>query len=345
MANPAGIRPLMSLARRQFMAVIAGGLLAAPLAADAQQAGKVWRIGYLSPGLSPPGWTSHGPGPAAAPGNRPFVQGMKDLGYFEGRDFVLEIRWAEGHPDRLPELAADLVRAHVDVIVTIGTPATRAAMQATGTIPIVSPIAGFLVEKGIVKSLAKPGGNVTGVTTQIGLFKLYQLLKEAAPKVTRVVYLYDPPSNSSDTVERLTSQAKATNLDLQLVALRDPNNIERAFAEFRSGTNGLILDYSNPVTLKADQICNLALQRRIPAMGADRRFPEAGCLMSYSEDFNDMIRRAAGYVGKILKGAKPADLPVELATKYELIINLKAAKALGLTIPPLLLARADEVIQ
>jgi len=326
---------MAAISRRRFFSGTTALILAAPLTAAGQPAKKVYRIGYL------------GPGSAAFPpkARETFLQGLRDLGYVEGRDFVMEYRFAEGQPDRLPGLATDLVRVPVDVIVTFGTPATRAAMQATGTIPIVSPVAGFLVERGFVKSLAQPGGNVTGLTSQLGLFKLYQLLQEAAPKVTRFVYLYDPGSQLSDTVERLTSQAKAANLDLQLVALRDPNNIERAFAEFRSGTNGLVLDRSTPVSLKADQICNLALQRRLPAMGFDRRFPDAGCLMSYSEDFNDMIRRAAGYVGKILKGAKPADLPVELATKYELIINLKAAKALGLTIPPLLLARADQVIE
>jgi len=321
--------------RRAFIGTLTGGLLAAPLAAEGQQAKKVYRIGYLSAGSA-----------ATGPKSREqFLQGLRDLGYVEGRDFVMEYRFADGQPDRLPGLAADLVRAPVDVIVTVGTPATRAAMQATGTIPIVSPVAGFLVEKGIVKSLAQPGGNVTGLTSQIGVLKLYQLLQEAAPKVTRVVYLYDPGSALSDTVERLTSQAKAANLELQLVALRDPNNIERAFAEFRSGTNGLVLDRADPVQLKVDQICNLALQRRLPAMGADRRFPEAGCLMSYSEDFLDMFRRAAGFVDKILKGAKPADLPVELATKFTLAINLKTAKALGLTIRPLLLGRADQVIE
>ena len=321
--------------RRTFLAGTGAVLLAAPLGAQAQQAKKVYRIGYLNAGSA-----------ASYPKYREkFVQGLRDLGYVEGRDFVMEYRYAEGQPDRLPELAADLVRAHVDVIVTWGTPALRAAMQATATIPIVSPVAGYLVERGFVKSLAHPGGNVTGLTGQIGLFKLYQLLQEAAPKVTRVVYLYDPGSQTSGMEEQLTTLAKAANLDLQLVALRDPNNIERGFAEFRSGTNALVLDRATPVSLKADQICKLALQRRLPAIGFDRRSPEAGCLMSYSEDFTEMARRAAGFVDKILAGAKPADLPVEQATKFELVINLKTAKALGLTIPPSLLARADEVIQ
>src|SRR5882724_8657127 len=194
--------------RRTFLAGTGAVLLTAPLAAVAQQAGKVYRIGYLSNGLS-----------ANAVGTRSlksFHQGLRDLGYVEGRDFVMEYRFAEGQADRLPELAADLVRAHVDVIVTPSTPATLAAMQATKTIPIVSPTAGNLVATGIVKSLARPGGNVTGVTTQVETLKLYQLLKEAAPRVTRVVYLYDPASSRPRVAEQLTAEARAANVELQV---------------------------------------------------------------------------------------------------------------------------------
>jgi putative ABC transport system substrate-binding protein len=322
--------------RRTFLAGTGAVLLAAPLAAEAQPAGKVYKIGYLTAGLSS----------ADLGGKSPFRQGLHDLGYVEGRDFVMEYRWSEGHPERLPELAADLVRAQVDVIVTNGTPPTYAAMQATKTIPIVFGSAGNVVEKGIVASLARPGGNVTGLTFQLGYLKLYQLLKEAAPRVVRGVYLYDPGSNPRDVAERLRSLAQAEKVEWQSVALRnDPNGVAPAFAEFRGGRNGLLLDNSTPTILKADQICGLALQRRIPVVGRDRRFADAGCLMSYAEDLNEMYRRAAGLVDRILKGAKPADLPVEMATKFELVINLKTAKALGLTIPPSLLGRADEVIQ
>jgi len=218
-------------------------------------------------------------------------------------------------------------------------------MRATGTIPIVSPVAGNLVEKGIVKSLARPGGNVTGLTTQIGVLKLYQLLKETAPKVTRVVYLYDSASATPWLAERLNSQAKAVNVELQAVALRDPNDIAQAFAEFRRGTNGLVLDRATPLQLREDQICKLALQRRLPTAVFGRSFVNAGCLIYYGENTGDMFRRAAVFVDKILKGAKPADLPVEQPTKFDLVINLKTAKALGLTIPQSLLGRADEVIQ
>ena len=321
--------------RRTFLAGTGAVLLVAPLAAEAQQANKVYRIGYLS-----------GSSPAVTPTVREsLLQGLRDLGYVEGRDFVMEYRFAEGQADRLPGFAADLVRAHVDVIVAMSTPATLAAKQATGTIPIVSPVAGNLVATGIVKSLARPGGNVTGVTTQVETLKLYQLLKEAVPRVTRVVYLYDPASSRPGMAEQLSSEARAVNVELQVVALRDPNNIAQAFAQFRRGTNGLVLDRSTPLLLKADEICRLALQGKLPTVARGRQHADAGCLMYYGENLDDMARRAATYVDKILKGAKPGDLPVEQPTKFELVINLKTAKALGLTIPPSLLARADEVIQ
>jgi ABC-type uncharacterized transport system substrate-binding protein len=321
--------------RRSFLAGTGAVLLAAPLAVEAQQAGKVYRIGYLSAGFT-----------ATTTSLASFRQGLRDLGYVEGRDFVMELRFAEGQADRLPRLAADLVGAQVDAIVTNGTPPTYAAMQATKTIPIVFGSAGNVVEKGIVASLARPGGNVTGLTFQLGYLKLYQLLREAAPRVVRGVYLYDPGSNPSDVAERLRSLAQAEKAEWQSVALRDdPNGVAQAFAEFGRGRNGLLLDNSVPTLLKADQICGLALQRRIPAVGRDRRFADVGCLMSYAEDVNEMYRRAAGLVDRILKGSKPGELPVEQPTKFELVINLKTAKALGLTIPPSLLQRADEVIQ
>jgi putative ABC transport system substrate-binding protein len=285
----------------------------------------------------------------------PFRQGLSDLGYVEGRDFVIEYRWAEGHEDRLPALAADLVRARVDVIVTGGTPATYAAMQATKTIPIVFGFVGGAVEKGIVASLARPGGNVTGLTFEfgaLGILKLYQLLKEVAPTVVRGVYLYDPASSSTraggppEFPARLHAEAQAVNVEFQSVALPDdPNGVAQAFAEFGRGRNGLVLENPTRLRMKADQICGLALQRKIPTVGRARTFANAGCLMSYGENEPDMARRGAGLVDKILKGAKPADVPVEEPTTYELVINLKTAKALGLTIPPSLLARADEVIE
>src|SRR5215471_17261157 len=230
--------PQRPVERRTFMAMIAGGFLAAPLAAEAQPAGKVWRIGFLHPGSS---------SPANLKG--PFRQGLSDLGYVEGRDFVIEYRWAEGHEDRLPALAADLVRARVDVIVTGGTPATYAAMQATKTIPIVFGFVGLAVEKGIVASLARPGGNVTGLTFQLGapgLLKMYQLLKEAAPTVVRGVYLHDPASSSPGFPARLHAEAQAVNVEFQSVALPDdPNGVAQAFAAFGHGRNGLVVSQAN----------------------------------------------------------------------------------------------------
>ena len=324
--------------RRTFLAGTGAVVLTAPLAVQAQQAKKVWRIGFLAAGTAP---TSLAKGP--------FRQGLNDLGYVEGRDFVMEYRWAEGHPDRLPELAADLVRAHVDVIVTGGTPATMAAKQATQTIPIVFSVAGQVVEKRIVRSLGRPGGNVTGLTFQAGHGKVLQLLKEAVPTITRVVFLHDPTTYPGDvlgnTLKSMHSGAQALNVVLQPVAVSDPNGLAQAFAKFGHGTNGLVIETASVLNMSADQIGRLALERRLPAGGHGRTFADAGCLMSYGENQGDMSRRAAVYVDKILKGSKPADLPVEQPTKFELIINLKTAKALGLTIPPALLGRADEVIQ
>jgi len=322
--------------RRTFLAGTGAVLLAKPLAAEAQQAKKVYKIGYLEAGSS----RLLGKG---------FLQGLHDLGYVEGRDFVMEYRWGEGHADRLPELAADLVRAQVDVIVTGGTPATIAAKQATLTIPIVFRVAGQVVEKGIVRTLARPGGNVTGLTLQADHNKVLQLLKDVVPTVSRAVFLYDPTTLPGDRLETslksMHSAAAALKVILQPVAVIDPNGITQAFAEFGRGTNGLVLETASLLLMSADQIGRLALQRRLPAGGHGRTFADAGCLMSYGENQSDMSRRAATYVDKILKGAKPGDLPVEQATKFEFVINLKTAKALGLTIPPSVLGRADEVIQ
>ena len=327
---------LQDLNRRAF-AISLGALIAAPFGATAQQPGKVYKIGYLAP---------QGPASVFHGAKGPFRQGLQELGYVEGRDFVMEYRWAEGHAERLPELGADLVRARVDVIVTSGTLATYAAMRATKTIPIVFGSVGSAVEKGIVASLTRPGGNVTGLTFQLDALKLYQLLKEAAPRVARGIYLYDPDVGSPNVGERLRSRAQAVNVEFQPVVLRDDaNGVAQAFAEFGHGPNGLVLDQSDRLQSKAEQICRLALERELPTIALTRTFPKAGCLMSYEENVSDMYRRAAGLVDKILKGAKPAEIPVEHSTKFELVINLKTAKALRITIPPSLLLRADQVIE
>ncbi len=339
-----GVVQLMAdhaMERRIFMALVSGGLLASPIAAGAQPTKRVWRIGFLSSASSPANLAAF---------RGPFRQGLHDLGYVEGRDFVMEYRWAEGHLERLPELAADLVRARVDVIVTGGSSGAIAAKQATQTIPIVFWVAGSVVQRGIVASLARPGGNVTGLQQQLNVPKLIQLLKDAVPTVTRVAFLYDPSQNSPEEflrtkLKELRAKAQSVNVEVQPVAVSDRSGIPQAFTEFGRATNGLVLENPNVLTTTADQVCSLAAQRRLPAIGWGSRFASAGCLMSYGENLDDMSRRAAHFVDKILKGAKPGDLPVEQPTKFDFVINLKTAKALGLTIPQSLLQRADEVIQ
>jgi putative ABC transport system substrate-binding protein len=323
--------------RRAFLGTVASGLLAAPLAAEARQAGKPYRIGFLSEVV------------AQTPPLPSFRQRLNELGYVEGRDFVMEYRWAAGHLDRLPELAADLVRAKVDVILTAGTPGTRAAKQATQTIPIVFSTASDVVARGIVMSLARPGGNVTGVSAQGMPGKRAQLLKEAVPTVVRVAYLYDPgvhPGEFSASFQQgVRSSAQALNLKLQLITVSDPNGVEQAFARIAQDTNGLVVAADGIFVQTAKRTCELALQRRLPVIGQGRLFADAGCLISYGENWPDMYSRAASVVDRILKGAKPADIPVEQPSKFDLVINLKTAKALGLTIPPSLLQRADQVIE
>ena len=318
--------------RRTFLGVITGGLLAAPLAAEGQPAGKPYRIGFLGDVVAPTN-------PAAN-----FRSGLNTLGYVEGRDFVMEYRWT-ADPARLPELAADLVQAKVDIIVTAGPAGIRAARQATKTIPIVFAASSLVVERGFVESLARPGGNVTGITFQVQPDKELQLLKEAVPTLVRVGYLYDPGVTPDGLSTRAKMGARALNLTLQPIAVRDHDEVARAFAKFERGTNGLMIQNSSLLLVPAGHVCGLALQRRLPTITFGRTFAEAGCLMSLGENLTDMHRRAAWFVDRILKGAKPADLPVEQPTKIELVINLKTAKALGLTIPPSLLQRADQVIE
>jgi putative ABC transport system substrate-binding protein len=261
----------------------------------------------------------------------------------------MEYRFADGHTDRLPGLAVDLVAAHVRVIVTSGTPATSAARQATQTIPIVFASAGAVVQRGFVESLARPGGNATGLQIQVQWAKMLQLLKDAVPSVTRVVYLYDPATNPGEGfgifLKNMQATAQAQNVVLQTIAMNDPNGVPKAFSEFGRGTNGITIEPAPALVFTAREIGNLALQRRLPTIGYGRVFADAGCLMSYGENLAAMYRRAAVYVDKILKGAKPAELPVEQPTTFELVINLKTAEALGLKVPQALLGRADEVVQ
>jgi putative ABC transport system substrate-binding protein len=319
--------------------ILATGPLAAPLAAEAwQHAGKVWRIGVLMLlDASDSDW------PQA------FRDGLRALGYVEGQGVVIEWRYAQGRADRLPGLAAELVRLKADVIVADRTDAIRAAMQATSTIPIVMALSADAVVSGLVSNLRRPGGNVTGVSimlTEVSAKRL-QLLREAVPTVSRVAVLWNPALPWHHTmVKEIDTVAASLRLQPVLVAVRNPAELEdRAFAAMTSGRVDALLVSETMALPARTKLLDFAAKRRLPAMFNNRDYVRAGGLMSYSPNYLDMFRHAAAYVDKILKGAKPADLPVEQPTRFDLIINLKAAKALGLTIPPSVLVRADEVIQ
>jgi putative tryptophan/tyrosine transport system substrate-binding protein len=320
--------------------VLALGLLA-PLAGEAQQADKVARIGYLALNL------------AAAPHlPEAFRQGLRDLGYVEGRNVVIEYRDAEGKFERLPTLAAELVALKVDVIVVPSTPAALAAKQATRTLPIVFFQAGDPVTSGLITSLARPGGNITGLSILAPelVGKCLELLKQAAPGVSRVAILWQPGAigerADKDRLKRAEVAARALGVQLQVVEARGPADFDRAFSDMTRARAGALTALPSAMFMsERRRLVGLAAKNRLPAVYNAREFVDAGGLMSYGPNVADMFRRAAVYVDKILKGAKPADLPVEQPTKFELVINLKTAKALGLTIPPSVLGRADQVIE
>jgi putative ABC transport system substrate-binding protein len=325
--------------RRTFIRAVAGGIFAAPLSSVAQSSAKTVRIGRLSP-LS---------AEADVPLLAAFRTGMRDLGWVEGETFLIETRYADGNPIRLPEIAAELVRRRVDVILAGSSPGALAAKNAAGTIPVVMVTTGDPVGDGLVASLARPGGNLTGMTAlSQGLSaKRLELLKEAVPGVTRVAVLTNPASpNTGPFVKESAAVAQALRVQLQLVEAHDPSEFETAFATMASKhAAGLMVLADVTFITHRKRIVELAAMSRIPAVYGEREFVDAGGLMFYGASLADMYRRAAVYVDKILKGAKPADLPVEQPTKFELVINLKAAKALGLAMPQSLLLRADEVIQ
>jgi len=317
---------------------LALSLLLVPRAVEAQPSAKVPRIGLLS-SFSP---ADQGPHRVDT-----FRQGLQELGYREGQNLLIEYRWAEGHPERLAALAADLVRLQVDVIVTSSTLGVRAAQHATTTIPIVVGGAGDLVGGGLVASLAQPGGNITGFTDIAPDLngKQLELLKAAVPGVSRVAFL---DAASSQVLHWHEAQAAAHTLAIQLlpVEVRAAQELPSAFAAMTSqGADALLTVLSVFTLVHRRQIVALAAERRLPAMYQGREFVEAGGLMSYGTDRRDQWRRTATYVDKILKGAKPADLPVEQPRKFELVVNLTTAEALGLTIPPALLFQADEVLR
>jgi putative ABC transport system substrate-binding protein len=325
--------------RRQFITLLGGAAAAWPLAARAQQsAAKVFRIGFL--GL--PTADSLPKRPEA------FRAGLRDLGYQEGRDFVIEYRWADGNYDRLSALLADLIGLKVDVIVTHGTPGVLAAKKATSTIPIVMAVVGDALGSGLVSSLARPGGNVTGLTFfQPELIaKRLELLKETMPDLTDVGMLLNSANPMNEPIlPQVTQAAQALKLKLHQFDTRKPAEFEGAFAAMAAKRVGALVVFDDAVLLaNAPAVAALALKQRLPSCGWTD-FAVDGGLMAYGVNFPDMFRRAATFVDKILKGAKPSDLPVERSTKFELVINLKTAKALGVTVPYPLLARADEVIE
>jgi putative tryptophan/tyrosine transport system substrate-binding protein len=326
--------------RRAFIAVVGGGLLARPLAVRAQPAPKVPRIGLLllfgSPGQ---------PNPLVDA----FRGGLRDLGYVEGQTVLIDARWAEGREQRLADEAAELVRLKVAVIVTPGTPATMAARAATSTIPVVMTNVGDPVGSGIVASLARPGGNVTGLSLLDAELdgKRIELLKEAVPHLSRLAILWsanDPGMTLA--FGRVETAAKALGFALQNLAVREPAEFPRAFEAAGAGRAEALFVTAQPFTNQhRAQILDLVAKHRLPTIYTLRSFVDAGGLMSYGPSQADQYRRAATYVDRILKGARPADLPVEQPTKFELAINLRTARALGLTIPAGLLQRADQVIE
>jgi putative ABC transport system substrate-binding protein len=320
------------------------GLLAlgaAPLAAEAQQAAKVPRIGYLVTNLAAnPHWLEA------------FRQGLRDLGYVEGRNVVVEYRDAEGKLERIPALAAELVALKVDVILAGSALHALAAKQATSTIPIVFTVAADPVGSGLVASLARPGGNVTGLSNLAPelVGKGLELLTQAVPGVSRVAVLWQPGAlgerTEKDMLTRAEVAARALGVQLQFVEARGPADFDRAFSDMTRARAGALTVFGGAMFFsERRRLVDLAAKNRLPAVYSARELVDAGGLMAYGPNFADLVRRAATYVGKILKGAKPGDLPVEQPTKFELVINLKTAKALGLTIPQSVLGRADEVIQ
>ncbi len=322
--------------RRTFLVMIAGGLLATPLAAGAQQERKGARIGVLWPGACP----------LRPPRMEAFRQGLSESGYIEGQNMTVELRCAEEAVERLPQLAAQLVDLNVHVIAAIGTLAARAVQRTTTTIPIVA-LADELVQSGLVASVAKPGGNTTGVqilAPELNAKKL-ELLKEIVPRVSRVAVLSDPGHGRPQLLP-LKEAARSLGIQLQVLEVRGEGDIESAFQAAKGRRAGAIHILASPLLFAYSKtIVGLAAKHQLPAIYEWREAVQAGGLASYGPTLSEMWRQTALVVGKVLKGAKPADLPIEQPTKFELVINLKTAKALGLTIPQSLLLRADAVIQ
>jgi putative tryptophan/tyrosine transport system substrate-binding protein len=320
--------------RRTLLGVVAGGLLAAPLGAEAQQAGKVYRIGFLRAGQPPESYLDG------------FQQGLRERGYVYGQNVVVEFRATDGSVDPLPRLTEELLRLKVDVFLASAAPAAVAVRRATTSVPIVFVGVVDPVGLGLVPSLGRPGGSITGLATTSADFagKRLELLRAIVPSLRRVAVLWHP-ANPSNPIQLKGAQAAARALGMRLepVSIQGPNDFDSA-SKAVPGTDGLLFLESPLFTTHRARLAELAARSRLPAIYGQREYVEVGGLMSYGTHFKDLYRRAAWYVDKILKGAKPGDLPVEQPTNFELVINLKTAKALGLTIPQSLLQRADQVI-
>ena len=326
--------------RRTFIGTLASGLLAAPLAAEAQPAGKVYRIGFL--GIPSRGEVEHLV--------QPFEQALRERGWVTGKNLVIEYRWAEGKYDRLPAFAAELVRLKPQVIVAPVTVAAQAVRGATSIIPIVMVTVSDPIGDGLIASLARPGGNVTGLTltpTSEIWAKQLQLLREVVPHARRIAFLWNPANMAASRGVRIVEKAaRSLGAELQVVGVRTPAEFDPAFLAMTQAQAHALLVLADAMFLAhRARLADLALVHRLPTVLATKEYADAGGLVSYGADYPALFRRAVIYVDRILKGAKPADLPVEQPTKFELIINLKTAKALGLTIPPSLLQRVDQVIE
>ena len=325
---------------KPLVAILTFALLAAPLAVEAQQPGKVYRVGILGEKAADPWevrlWQA-------------FRLGLRELGWIEGGNILIESRWAEGNSARLPQLAADLVRLKVDLIVTRGSTYVQGARKATSSIPIVFTMHADPVETGHVASLARLGGNITGLaimSTETNV-KGLEMLISALPKAKRIAVLWNPDTPShTPGLKAVEESARTLRVQLQPVVARTAAELQGAFSAMaRAQVQGVVVIGGPPYIAERLRMAELAIKYRLPTMFALKNHVEAGGLMSYGPDYSDLLRRSAIYVDKILKGAKPGDLPVEQPTTFEFVINLKTAKALGLTIPPSLLQRADEVIQ
>ena len=327
--------------RRTFVCAFTGGLLALPGVVPAQVARKLWRVGFLAAASRQ---SLVDAGYYAA-----FLQGMREQGYVEGRNLAIEARFADGKYERLPDLAVELVRLKVDVIVAVPSPAIRAAQQATTTIPIVFPSTGDPVGSGFAASLAHPGGNITGLSnTNVDASpKLLEMLIAVVPGIARVVVLANPGSSTERAIlNNVDAAARTTGIQVLTIEVRTPDEIEKGFAVMkREHVDAFVIAGDSFLNMHGAQIAELAAKFRLPSVGTRPSYAKGNGLMSYGQEVTDNYRRAATYVDKILKGAKPGDLPIEQATRFEMVVNLRTAKALGLTIPQSLLARADVVIR